>query len=62
MSEGRKSISLVAALLTGGFCAVFAIFLNIVLPTMTVTALLLGAGTSGFLGSLFAQTVLKRRK
>jgi len=60
--ENGKRISIIAALLTGGFCAVFAIFLNIILPTMTVTALLLGAGTSGFLGSLFAQTVLKGRK
>ncbi|WP_377609207.1 hypothetical protein [Pseudohalocynthiibacter aestuariivivens] len=45
-----------------GFVRFLRFLLNIVLPTMTVTALLLGAGTSGFLGSLFAQTVLEGRK
>lgn len=58
----KARISLVAALLTGGFCAVFAIFLNVVLPTMSVLFLLGSAGLSGFLGSLFAQSVLRNRK
>ncbi|MEP2782100.1 MAG: hypothetical protein ABJP33_06705 [Pseudoruegeria sp.] len=60
MSRQNK-ISLLSAVLTGSFCAVFAIFLNIVLPTMSVVFLLAGAGTSGFLGSLFAQIVTRNR-
>ncbi|SLN10355.1 hypothetical protein PSA7680_00022 [Pseudoruegeria aquimaris] len=60
--QGRAGISLLSALLTGAFCAVFAIVLNVLLPTMSVAFLLASAGTSGFLGSLFAQTVMRNRK
>jgi hypothetical protein len=48
------------ALLTGAFCAVFAVLVEVVTDLFGVWQLMLVSFLSGSLGSLFAQTVLGR--
>lgn len=51
---------LIAAVIAGAFCAVFAVLVNAVLrPVMDLEVPISGA-ISGFCGSLFARHVLKR--
>ncbi|MFV2052887.1 hypothetical protein [Aliiroseovarius sp. YM-037] len=56
-----KGISLLSAILTGVFCAGFALFVNAITPMVSTYQVALLASISGFLGSLFAQIVLGRR-
>lgn len=48
------------SLLTGVFCAVFAVGVDTVFSTLPMIAGIALAFVSGFLGSLFAQLVLRR--
>jgi len=57
-----KDISLISALLTGVFCAGFALVVDAVVSMVSTYQVAILASVSGFLGSLFAQTVLGRRK
>ena len=50
------------AVLTGAFCAVFAVFVELVTDLFGLWQLMLVSFISGALGSLFAQTVLGRWK
>ncbi|SMY07597.1 hypothetical protein LOM8899_01734 [Flavimaricola marinus] len=52
---------LLAATLTGVFCAVFAVVVNAVLPPVMGLEVPIIAAISGFCGSLFARFVLNRR-
>ena len=53
-------VVLTSAALTGGFCALFAVGVDL-LTDMLGRGQLLGVSfTSGFLGSIFAQTVLAK--
>ncbi|RDC72207.1 hypothetical protein DLJ49_11250 [Rhodovulum sp. 12E13] len=51
---------LTQAALTGAFCLVFALAVDTVTDTLSVGAFLAVSFASGFLGSLFAQTALRR--
>ncbi|WP_425039333.1 hypothetical protein [Primorskyibacter sp. S187A] len=53
---------LVTSVLTGVFCAVFATIIDAVTDALNIWTVIALAFTSGFLGSLFAQLVLGRRK
>ena len=64
MADGRergRRPALVAALLTGGFCAVFAAVMHRIAPQFMLGAVIAASALSGFLGSLFASTVLRGR-
>ena len=50
------------AVLTGAFCGVFAVFVELVTDLFGLWQLMLVSFISGALGSLFAQTVLGRWK
>jgi hypothetical protein len=51
---------LTQAALTGAFCLVFAFAVDTATDALAVGAFLAVSFASGFLGSLFAQTVLRR--
>ena len=51
---------LLTALLTGAFCAVFAVFVSYVTSLFAIFGVIGISFISGFLGSVFAQGVLKR--
>ncbi len=53
---------LLAACLTGIFCAGFALAIDVVTDMLNRTNVLMVSFASGFLGSLFAQIVMGRRK
>ncbi|MGX9353970.1 hypothetical protein ACS3SW_02050 [Roseobacteraceae bacterium S113] len=53
---------LLTSLMTGIFCAVFATVIDAVTDALTMWTVIGLAFASGFLGSLFAQLVLGRRK
>jgi hypothetical protein len=53
---------LIPAVLTGGFCSGFAVLVQYLLPPVMGAEVAVVAAVSGFLGSLFANLVLKRRK
>lgn len=57
-----NNISLISAILTGVFCAGFALVVDAVVSMVSTYQVALLASISGFLGSLFAQSVLGRRK
>jgi hypothetical protein len=50
-----------SALVTGGFCGVFAVLIDAVLPPFMGLNVAIIAGLSGFLGSLFAHFVIGRK-
>ena len=56
------SAALVTSVLTGVFCAVFAVVVNAVPEALSLWAVIGVAFASGFCGSLFAQFVLRRTK
>ncbi len=49
---------LFSAFLTGGFCAAFAVGIDWATDMLDRTSILMVSFVSGFLGSLFAQSVL----
>ena len=49
---------LITAALTGGFCSVFAVCIDFVTDMLDQTTVAGGSFVSGFMGSIFAQTVL----
>ncbi len=49
---------LLSAVLTGVFCGAFALAIDVVTDMLDRTNVLLVSFASGFLGSLFAQTVM----
>ena len=51
-----------AALLTGFFCAIFAVVVDVILDQLTMGQVMMISALSGFLGSLFAHFVLRRGK
>jgi hypothetical protein len=51
---------LAQAALTGGFCVVFAVVVDAVTDRLALAVFLSVSFASGFCGSLFAQTVLRR--
>ena len=51
---------LFTAVLTGTFCSGFAIAIDVFTDMLDRTNIIIAAFASGFLGSLFAQTVLAR--
>ena len=53
---------LASAALTGLFCAVFAAGVDMVTDALTLGQVMIAGAVSGFLGSLFGQTVLGRLK
>ena len=53
---------LASAALTGLFCAVFAAGVDMVTDALTLGQVMIAGAISGFLGSLFGQTVLGRLK
>lgn len=53
---------IIPALLTGGFCAVFAVVVESMLPPAMGYTVAIAAGISGFLGSIFANAVLGQRR
>lgn len=55
-------VSLISAILTGMFCAVFALAVDAVVSMVDTWQVAVLASVSGFCGSIFAQTVLGRRK
>ena len=59
---GFRKISVMTAVLTGVFCAGFALFIDAIVSMASTGQVALLASISGFLGSIFAQIVLRRRK
>ena len=53
---------LMVAFMTGAFCAVFAMLVDFATNQLAIWQIAIAGPTSGFLGSLFAQLVLGRRK
>jgi len=53
---------LFVAVLTGIFCSGFAVAIDVFTDMLDRTNIVIAAFASGFLGSLFAQTVLARWK
>ncbi|MCC1491646.1 hypothetical protein [Cognatishimia sp. F0-27] len=53
---------LMTSAMTGLFCAGFAAFVDVVTEALSMGTLIALAFVSGFLGSLFAQVVLGRRR
>jgi energy-converting hydrogenase Eha subunit A len=53
---------LLTALLTGGFCAVFAVGVDAILPEVMGYEVAMIAMISGFCGSIFAQLALRGRQ
>jgi len=53
---------IVPALLTGGFCSVFAVTVDMIMDLVSAWHVAVLGGVSGFLGSIFARTVLRGRK
>ena len=53
---------LLSALLTGAFCAVFAVGVDTILPEVMGYEVAMIAMISGFCGSIFAQLVLRWRQ
>ena len=54
-----KGVSLISAVLTGVFCAGFALVIDAVVSMVSTYQVAILASLSGFLGSIFAQTVLR---
>jgi len=54
--------ALIAALTTGGFCAVFASVVDAVTMALSLWQVMLAGGISGFLGSLLASLVWRKRQ
>lgn len=54
-------MTLARAALTGTFCAVFTVGVDLVTNVLSMATLIGLSFVSGFLGSLFAQVVLKRK-
>lgn len=54
--------ALITSVLTGVFCAVFAVGVNFVTSALSLLGVVGVAFASGFCGSLFAQLVLGRTK
>jgi len=52
---------LIAALTTGAFCAGFAAVVDVVTGALSMVQVAIVGGTSGFLGSLFAAFVWRRK-
>ena len=52
-------IILIRAVLTGAFCSVFAVVVDMLLDHLTIIQLMITATISGFCGSLFAHLVLR---
>jgi hypothetical protein len=53
---------LLTSVVTGVFCAVFAVVIDLVTDALNMWLVIALAFVSGFSGSLFAQLVLKRTK
>ncbi len=53
---------LLSAFLTGAFCAGFAVLIDLATDMLERQQLIVVSFSSGFLGSMFAQTVLSRWK
>ena len=53
---------LISAVLTGVFCSGFAVIIDLATDMLERQQLILVSFASGFLGSVFAQTVLSRWK
>ena len=53
---------ILSAVMTGVFCAGFAVFIDWATDMLMQNQIIVISFTSGFLGSLFAQAVLKRWK
>ena len=53
---------LMAALTTGGFCAVFAVGVSQITQMLAIWQVAGVSALSGFLGSLFASFVLRRQR
>ena len=51
---------LFTAVLTGAFCSGFAVAIDVFTDMLDRTNIIIAAFASGFLGSIFAQTVLAR--
>ena len=51
---------LASAALTGLFCAIFAAGVDAITDALTLGQVMVAGAISGFLGSLFGQTVLRR--
>ena len=51
---------LISAFLTGGFCAAFAVGIDWATDMLDRTSVLMVSFASGFLGSLFAQSMLTK--
>ena len=61
MANG-KQLSITLALLTGVFCSVFAVVIDAIMDMAGPLQVAILAALSGFLGSLFGQTVLKKKR
>jgi len=53
---------LLTATVAGGFCALFALTVDVITDALSMAQALALAGLSGFLGSLVGQLVIGRRK
>jgi hypothetical protein len=53
---------LIPALTTGAFCAVFAVSIDAIVSMVSTAQVAMLAATSGFLGSIFASLVWRRKK
>jgi hypothetical protein len=53
---------ILSAVLTGTFCAGFAVLIDLATDMLARQQLIIVSFSSGFLGSVFAQTVLNRWK
>ena len=51
---------LASAALTGLFCAVFAAGVDVVTDALSIVQVMIAGAISGFLGSLFGQTLMRR--
>ena len=63
LALGRRQVIrpiLMTAVLTGVFCACFAVFIDWATDMLERSSILVVSFISGFLGSLFAQTVTQR--
>ncbi|MDJ0629837.1 MAG: hypothetical protein QNJ44_16385 [Rhodobacter sp.] len=52
---------LLAAVTTGAFCAIFAVMVDAATDALSIWQVAVAGLVSGFLGSLFASLVLRRR-
>ena len=53
---------LASAALTGLFCAIFAAGVDLVTEALSLFHVMMAGAVSGFLGSLFGQSMMKRLK